>query len=88
LKEQQKKVTYTNSKKQPIFGTGQGISHSPIIWLFLSDVLDKKIHLVATGGSYISNNPQAVPFYLSTYVDNVHTHYTTTQNIQELTVKA
>jgi hypothetical protein len=38
------KFSYTNSKKQPIIGTGQGSSKSPIIWLFLLDILIKKMH--------------------------------------------
>jgi hypothetical protein len=76
----------TNKFKQPIFVTGQGSSNNHIIWLFLPGILIKMMHRVATGASYTINNQHAVPFYLSTLVDNVNSHHTTTQNIQTSTV--
>jgi Reverse transcriptase (RNA-dependent DNA polymerase) len=72
------KHTFNNEENNPIYGTGQGSGNSPIIWLFLSNVLLKMFSKEAHGATYNTNPHQEyTKIQVSAYVDDVNTHHNT-----------
>jgi hypothetical protein len=48
-----KRYVYSNNKKTPIYDTGQGSRNSPIIWLFVSDIIAQIMEENAIRATYL-----------------------------------
>jgi hypothetical protein len=70
------KKTFQNTDKTTIYGTGQGCGNSPIIWLFISNILIRMFSNEAIGAKdKESNNTELLEAKISAYVDDVNTHH-------------
>jgi hypothetical protein len=72
-----KRYVYSNNKKTPIYGTGQGSGNSPIIWLFIFDIIAQIMEENAIGATYLGEEKQQpIKIKMTAYVDDINTHHT------------
>jgi hypothetical protein len=72
-----KRYVYSNNKKTPIYGTGQGSGNSLIIWLFIYDIIAQIMEENAIGATYLGKEKQqSIEIKMTAYVDDVNTHHT------------
>jgi hypothetical protein len=70
------KKTFQSTDEATIYGTGQGCGNSPIIWLFIPNILIQMSSNEAIGAKYIEcNNTKTLEAKISAYVDDVNTHH-------------
>jgi hypothetical protein len=68
--------TFHSTDETKIYGTGQGCGNSPIIWLFISNILIQMFSSEAIGAKYIDNNhTETLEVKISAYVDDINTHH-------------
>jgi uncharacterized spore protein YtfJ len=48
--------TFQSTDETTIYGTGQGCGNSPIIWLFISNILIRMFSREAIGAKYMDNS--------------------------------
>jgi hypothetical protein len=48
--------TFQSTDETTIYGTGQGCGNSPIIWLFISNILTRMFSREAIGAKYMDNS--------------------------------
>jgi hypothetical protein len=65
------KKTFQSTDETTIYGTGQGCGNSPIIWLFISNILIRMFSREAIGSKYKDNNQtEIIEAKISEYVDD------------------
>jgi hypothetical protein len=70
------KKTFQSTDETTIYGTGQGYGNSPIIWLFISNILIQMFSSEAIGAKYIVNRHNESPkAKISVYVEDINTHH-------------
>jgi hypothetical protein len=70
------KKTFQSTDKTTIYGTGQGCGNSPIIWLFISNILIRMFYREAIGAKYMDNNQtEPLKAKISAYIDDINTHH-------------
>jgi hypothetical protein len=68
--------TFHSTDKTTIYGTGQGCGNSPIIWLFISNILIRMFSNEAIGAKYIDNNHmETLEAKVSAYNDDINNHH-------------
>jgi hypothetical protein len=68
--------TFHSTEETTIYETGQGCGNSPIIWIFISNILIRMFSNEAIGAKYIDNNHiETLEVKISAYVDDVNTHH-------------
>jgi hypothetical protein len=67
--------TFQSTGETTIYGTGQGWGNSPIIWLFISNILIRMFSREAIGATYMDNSQtEILEAKISAYVDDINTH--------------
>jgi hypothetical protein len=68
--------TFQSTDETTIYGTGQGCRNSPIIWLFISNILIRMFSREAIGATYMDKSQtEIVEAKISAYVDDINTHH-------------
>jgi hypothetical protein len=70
------KKTFHSTDETTINVTGKGCGNSPIIWLFISNILIRMFSSRAIGVKYTDNNhTESLEAKISAYVDGINTHH-------------
>jgi hypothetical protein len=68
--------TFHSTDETTIYVTGQGCGNSPIIWLFISNILIRMFSNEAIGAKYIDNNhTETLEVKISANDDDINTHH-------------
>jgi hypothetical protein len=68
--------TFQSTDDTTIYGTGQGCGNSPIISLFISNILIRMFSREAIGATYMGNSQtEILEAKISAYVDDLNTHH-------------
>jgi hypothetical protein len=74
--------TFQNTDETTIYGTGQVCGNSPIIWLFISNIL---IRMFSIGAKYMDNSQtEILEAKISAYVDDINTHHNSSAAHQDI----
>jgi hypothetical protein len=59
-----------------VYGTGQCCGNSPLVWLFISNVLLKMFNQSASGEQYTSQKTgNQISIHASAFVDDINSHH-------------
>jgi hypothetical protein len=77
--------TFQNTDETTIYGTGQECGNSPIIWLFISNILIRMFSREAIGATYMDNSQTEISeAKISAYVDDINTHHNSSAAHQDI----
>jgi uncharacterized spore protein YtfJ len=77
--------TFQNIDETTIYGTGQGCGNSPIIWLFISNILIRMFSRKAIGEKYMEHSQiKSLEAKISAYVDDINTHHNSSAAHQDI----
>lgn len=78
--------SYQHTEDSPVYGTGQGATHLPIIWATTSSIL-YNLHRTHSHGAFVHNGLTEDKFSVIGFVDDTN-NFTTAQDIPMLFCKA
>jgi hypothetical protein len=77
--------TFQSTDNTRIYGTGQGCGNSPIIWLFISNILIRMFSREAIGAKYMDNSQtEILEAKFSAYIDDINTHHNSSAAHQDI----
>jgi hypothetical protein len=79
------KKTFQSTDKTTIYGTGHGCGNSPIIWLFISNILIRMFSREAIGAKYMDNSQtEILEAKISASVDDINTPHNSSAVHQDI----